>query len=97
VGRKIFLGWPYFAWSQGYDTENRSDVMREMLSGNNKSKVCKLLKENQINYVELRIQNPPDPNIGEINTVTYKSFNMIYENKAENYSIYDVSSSCKML
>lgn len=48
AGRKIFLGWPYFAWSQGYDTNTRSLDVKNMLSSNNKLQVCSFLQRNNL-------------------------------------------------
>lgn len=95
AGRKIFLGWPYFAWSQGYNTGKRYDIMRRLLSPKDKNIACKLLRENNIDYVEIKIQNPPDPNIPPILNLYNQSFVKPYENSLENYSIYDIEISCK--
>lgn len=95
AGRKIFMGWPYFAWSAGYDTNKREGVMRSMLSTNDKTKACMLLKKNKIDYVEIKIQNPPDPNIPPISDLFQRSFLLVYENRLSSYTIYDVEESCQ--
>jgi len=94
VGRKIFLGWPYFAWSQGYNTNSRGEIMKEILAAKDKSKACKLLEKNNINYIELQMQIPPDPNIPNISPLYENEFVKSYENKIKNYSIYDVAGNC---
>ncbi|MBI2621141.1 MAG: hypothetical protein HYW63_00650 [Candidatus Levybacteria bacterium] len=93
-GRKIFMGWPYFAWSQGYDTDARGKVMKDMLSAKSKSVACDLLKRYKIDFVEIRIQNPPDPNIPNISLLYENEFIKSYENKNKNYSIYNVVTNC---
>ena len=35
AGRKIFLGWPYFPWSAGYDTQTRDDLRKKLLNSDN--------------------------------------------------------------
>lgn len=94
AGRKIFLGWPYFPWSIGYDTNKRSAIMKQMLGSSDISSACRLLKKNNIDYVEIKIQNPPDPNIPPISRLYEQRFYKIYSNIQENYSLYEVKKSC---
>lgn len=94
AGRKIFLGWPYFAWSQGYDTDGRNIIYKSILEAKDKSQACKLLKENNIDYVEIKIQNPLDPNLPIISNVYLKDFSPSYRNLNEDYSIYEVKKNC---
>lgn len=54
AGRKIFLGWPYFAWSAGHDTETRDSKMRDILLSDNPKNICKFLNENNLDYVYLK-------------------------------------------
>ena len=35
AGRRIFYGWPYFAWSLGYETEKHKEIMTEVFQANN--------------------------------------------------------------
>ncbi|OGH47943.1 MAG: hypothetical protein A3A51_00390 [Candidatus Levybacteria bacterium RIFCSPLOWO2_01_FULL_39_10] len=97
VGRKIFLGWPYFAWSQGYDTNKRGEIMRSILGANEKSEACDLLKENNIDYIEIKRQNPPDLDIPPISNIFEKEFENIYVSKNEDTLYFDVNTSCRNL
>jgi hypothetical protein len=94
AGRKIFMGWPYFAWSQGYDTYGRGDMMKKILGSNNKTEACNLLKENKIDYIEIKIQNPPDPNVPPISLLYANEFIESYNNIYTGYSIYNVLKNC---
>jgi sugar lactone lactonase YvrE len=51
AGRRVFYGWPYFAWSAGYDASKRDRVYTELFANRDPWKVYRLLKENGINYV----------------------------------------------
>jgi len=51
AGRRVFYGWPYYAWSAGYDASNRDKVYTELFENRDPWKVYRLLKENGINYV----------------------------------------------
>jgi len=94
AGRKIFLGWPYFAWSQGYDTNARSIVMANMLGSFDKTRLCVLLNENKINYVEISGNNLNDPNLPKISNLISTSFKPVYQDLLTNYKIYEVRTNC---
>jgi hypothetical protein len=51
AGRPIFHGWPYFAWSAGYDTYGRDRVAYEIFGARDIGMLRRLLKENNIAYV----------------------------------------------
>ena len=51
AGRRVFYGWPYFAWSAGYNASKRDRVYTELFESKDPWKVFHLLKENGIKYV----------------------------------------------
>ena len=51
AGRRVFYGWPYYAWSAGYNASNRDRVYTELFENKDPWKVFHLLKENGISYV----------------------------------------------
>ncbi len=51
AGRRVFYGWPYYAWSAGYNASNRDRVYTELFENRDPWKVYHLLKENGISYV----------------------------------------------
>src|SRR6266513_105883 len=51
AGRRILYGWPYYAWSAGYNASNRDRVYTELFESKDPWKVYHLLKENGISYV----------------------------------------------
>jgi hypothetical protein len=94
AGRKIFLGWPYFAWSAGYETTQRYEKMRNILASSDKTSVCRKLFKENIDYVE--IQNPTQLEDISINYSFFdENFIRIYFDKSKAISIYDVGLSCK--
>lgn len=95
AGRKIFLGWPYFAWSQGYDTENRGKALKEILGSDNKIHACILLKQNNIDYISIRIEKTPNPDLPPISNIWKDQFFKSYEDLNGNYNIYSVYINCK--
>ena len=51
AGRRVFYGWPYYAWSAGYDASKRDKLYISMFESRDPWKVYHLLKENGIKYV----------------------------------------------
>src|SRR6266508_2468345 len=51
AGRRVFYGWPYYAWSAGYNASNRDRVYIDLFESRDPWKVYHLLKENGISYV----------------------------------------------
>ncbi len=95
AGRKIFLGWPYFAWSQGYNTVKRDDLRKKLLTTENLSFLCKTSNAYKIEYIEEDRYNPVDPNQIKISNLIDSSFKISYENKITGYKIYSVDKNCK--
>jgi len=50
AGRKVAYGHPYYAWSAGYDTYTREEVLKQIYSSRDPETFNKLLKELNIAY-----------------------------------------------
>jgi len=91
AGRKIFLGWPYFAWSAGYDTLTRDNLRKSLLNSTNLDLFCDQILKNKIKYVELNKDNTEFP----INYSFFeKNFREVYKNPQNIYKIYDIKIKC---
>ena len=91
AGRKIFLGWPYFAWSQGYNTQKRDDIRKKLLNTQNLEYFCRQALNYKLNFVDI--------NLGSEDAVVNKdffdrNFKKVYENKNEGFIIYNINSKC---
>lgn len=95
AGRKIFFGWPYFAWSAGYDTSSRGAEITKILGEEDRNIMCKLLKKNNISYIEVNMGRSLDTNLPEISDSILGNFSSIYSNPKNNYNIYQVSKNCE--
>jgi DNA-binding beta-propeller fold protein YncE len=51
AGRRILYGWPYYAWSAGYNAGKYDRLYTELFESKDPWKVFRLLKENGITYV----------------------------------------------
>lgn len=93
AGRKIYLGWPYFPWSAGYDTNARGREMAQMLGATDKTTACNLLEKNHIDFIEIDTSSKDNPDIPPVSSIFEKQFVSVYSN-SPSYFIYDVSKSC---
>ncbi|HYM64916.1 MAG TPA: hypothetical protein VES68_00300 [Candidatus Sulfotelmatobacter sp.] len=94
AGRKIFLGWPYFAWSQGYDTSSRDNLRKKLLSTENISYLCNNSRKYHIDYIETEAYNANDPNQVKLSNLINYEFKNEYQNKLTNYKIYSINQNC---
>jgi hypothetical protein len=53
TGRRIFYGWPYFAWSMGYNTGERDALYAQIFGEQSPASLLRLLKQNGISYVAI--------------------------------------------
>jgi hypothetical protein len=51
AGRPIYYGHPYYAWSAGYDTYKREDIVKRIYVCKDGAELKRLLKENNISYM----------------------------------------------
>jgi len=50
-GAMLYYGWPYYAWSAGYDTNTRDAKVREMYESSTVEELDTLMQENNIRYI----------------------------------------------
>jgi len=94
AGRKIYMGWPYFAWSAGYDTNARKEKMKKFFKPNNLTTLCNQLIKEDIDFIE--INNRTGLEDIEINDQFFENnFIDIYKSEASYTKIYDVKKSCQ--
>lgn len=94
AGRKIFLGWPYFAWSAGYNTDVRKQILSQILGSNSLDGLCKLLQENHIDYLEIQNLENRTLEVPKVSSIFSEKFIPLYINIDEEYAIYSVSENC---
>lgn len=54
AGRRIFLGWPYFAWSAGYDADKRMKIIHRIYPKGDFGQFCQLMIEYDLKYAVFR-------------------------------------------
>ncbi len=94
AGRKVFMGWPYFAWSAGYDTYKRNDEMKLMYESRDPAVFCPLLKQYDISYITVE-DTEGDPNLPMIDLNYFRdSFQPVFKDSEEKIWIYQTSALC---
>ena len=97
AGRRIFYGWPSYAWSSGYDTSKRDVVYRELFESRDFRRVYSLLQANHIAYVAFDSGVRHGEFIRRPNEDLYKKqFPVVFEDKQNKYygiTIYKVPAT----
>src|ERR1044071_8111758 len=87
AGRRVFYGWPYYAWSAGYDARKRDKDYLDLFQGRDPRKVFRLLKENGISYVAFDNAVRRGEFIKRHNEQIYtKYFQKVFEDKQNKYN-----------
>jgi len=93
AGRKIFMGWPYFSWSAGYDTHTRLKVMQNLLNPGDKESFCRELRNWGIDFIE--IVDPTPIEDVEVNYQFFKeNLTPIFSGTGGDLIIYDPNNLC---
>jgi hypothetical protein len=94
AGRKIFLGWPYFAWSAGYDTNARHDLIVKMVSYPSQNPLCEMLTQSGITHIALE-DTHGDPNLPSVDFSYYEShFKPVYTSDINNFMVFETNDIC---
>ena len=94
AGRKVFLGWPYFAWSAGYDTYGRMAQMKTMYESRDPKIFCPILIKKKISYVTVE-DTKNDPNLPRIDTNYFKTLaRPVFTDTGGDTRIYTTTSLC---
>ena len=93
AGRSIFLGWPYFAWSEGYESD-RMRIMKTLYESRDPGVFCPILSQYSIEYVTVEeVKN--DPNMPTIDLSYFQTnFQPAFTSHDSNYSIFRTIDLC---
>ncbi|MBR6256991.1 MAG: hypothetical protein IKR23_06375 [Lachnospiraceae bacterium] len=50
-GAMLYYGWPYYAWSAGYDTYGREELVAEMFAAGSEERLKELVKQENIRFI----------------------------------------------
>jgi hypothetical protein len=81
-GRRIFYGWPYFAWGAGYPVHERDVLYEKMFTQNDPTELLRLLNQNGIDYVAVDNSVRFGFLRGRLNEPVYKQhFQTVFQDK----------------
>ncbi len=93
AGRSIFLGWPYFAWSAGYE-ENRMPIMDTMYESREPRVYCPLMDTYNISYITVE-DTIHDENLPEIRIRDFlEQYRPAYLSEDKKYAIFTRNEMC---
>lgn len=89
AGRSVFLGWPYFAWSEGYDTHTRLEEMKLLYQSSDRAQLCQTMTHYHIRYVTYQDKDTYYE-IPFTNEAWYRdNSSLVFVNKDKSFRIYD--------
>ncbi len=88
AGRKIFYGWPYFAWSAGYDTYTREQIVNQIYGGQEINRVKELIRENNISYIVLEDGNRNSRDYTLNERLLRDHFTLVYEDYGRRIAVF---------
>lgn len=89
-GRASFLGWPYYAWSAGYDTYGRGKIVADIYGAKDIDTVKSLCNKYGIKYIIIENGNRNNKDY-KLNEGLFKSnLKRVYSQASENMDIYKV-------
>lgn len=50
-GGMLYLGWPYFGWSAGYDTDGRQEMVIRMYEATTREELIQLVEQEEIRFI----------------------------------------------
>jgi sugar lactone lactonase YvrE len=86
AGRKIFYGWPYYAWGAGYPTLKREKIYRAIYEGTDPAEVIRLLNENHISFVAIDDGLRHNQTVRNLNESVFQNyFEKVFEDSDNKY------------
>lgn len=92
VGRKVYHGWPYFAWSIGYDTVGRENNIRKLMNADSKNELCEIVLKEEVDYLYVNIYENSFVDVDIPKELFLNSLVNSYE--GEGVIIFDLNLSC---
>jgi hypothetical protein len=90
AGRPIYFGWPYYAWSAGYDTDLRYKIWNEIYSSNNGKELTRLVHEAGINFILIddAVRESTEFKVNEM--LISQTFRLVFSSEKDHTLIFKV-------
>ncbi|KAF0814764.1 hypothetical protein IGB42_00819 [Andreprevotia sp. IGB-42] len=90
AGRPIYNGWPYYAWSAGYDTETRGRWQKQMYSTTSREELQLIARGEHINYIVVDDANRNSREYPTNEILIGQTFPLVFSSPKDNTRIYRV-------
>ena len=87
-GVMMYMGWPYYAWSAGYDTYDRAAKAKEIYSSTDAEAIKNLVKQEKITYVLYEEGMQYEQEVCREDTIA-SAFTLVYESEDGRIRIYE--------
>lgn len=94
AGRKVFVGWPYFTTTAGYDHEHRFGLVKAIYAGEDRDHICTLLRDNNITHLTVE-DTSGNKDLPHVNIhYFYDNFTPLYVSSNKMFAVFSVASIC---
>lgn len=94
AGRRLYFGWPYFAWSAGYEEKGRDTRWRSMYTARDPQILRYLVASEGIDYIFVQDDYANNTEFKDFNEGTIKAaFPLVFEDKETHARIYRVKKT----
>ena len=88
AGVMMYLGWPYYAWSAGYDTYARAALAEEMYGTDSSERLQELAEQEGIDYILFETDMSFEEHECREDVIA-ATFNMVYQTEDGRIRIYE--------
>lgn len=92
AGVMMYMGWPYYAWSAGYDTYGRAEIAKTIYSSTDENTVKSLVKQEKITYILFEDGMKFEETECREDIIA-KAFHLVYQSEDGRIRIYETSNS----
>ena len=92
AGVMMYMGWPYYAWSAGYDTYGRAEIAKTIYSSTDENTVKSLVKQEKITYILFEDGMKFEETECREDVIA-KAFHLVYQSEDGRIRIYETSNS----
>ena len=87
-GVMMYMGWPYYAWSAGYDTYDRAEKAKIIYSSEDAREIKKLVEQEKITYILYEDGMEYEQQACREDTIA-STFKLVYETEDGRIRIYE--------
>ena len=87
-GEMLYCGWPYYAWSAGYDTNDRAAKATEIYTTDSQDRLRALVEEEKITYILFEEGMEFEQNVCREDVIA-RTYPLVYRSEDGRIRIYE--------